>query len=342
MLSQNIFSLISIDEFEATPRYIQLTNSVLKAIEQGLIPKGYWLPSINELSYEMGVSRETAEKVYKRLRKMGIISSFPGKGSFISSVFIVPPVKIFLLFNKISSHKKIIYDSFVSCMGKNVIIDFFVYNNDIALFKKILRKRRKQYSNYVIIPPVSHEDKDVAGLLSDIPREKLLLLNSLLPNMPDCAAVYENFERDIFQALKQALHRLANYHSLKIVFPDNCFFPDSILKGFISFCSNYAFEYEVITDIKAACFAKGEVYICLVEEDLVFLVQQLIESGLKIGYDVGVISYNETPLKKFILDGITTISADFSHMGETASKFVLANIQMQVAVPFYLTLRKSL
>jgi hypothetical protein len=31
---------------------------------------------------------------------------------------------------------------------------------------------------------------------------------------------------------------------------------------------------------------------------------------LKVGKDVGIISYNETPWKQFILDGIITISTD--------------------------------
>ena len=42
----------------------------------------------------------------------------------------------------------------------------------------------------------------------------------------------------------------------------------------------------------------GEVYINLMENDLVILIEKILAAGLKVGKDVGIISYNETPLKK--------------------------------------------
>jgi hypothetical protein len=51
------------------------------------------------------------------------------------------------------------------------------------------------------------------------------------------------------------------------------------------------------------------------ENDLVLLVEKIIETKLEVGKHVGVISYNETPSKKIILNGITTISTDFHFIG---------------------------
>jgi len=78
------------------------------------------------------------------------------------------------------------------------------------------------------------------------------------------------------------------------------------------------------------------------EDDLVTLIERLIVLKLKIGQDVGVISYNETPLKRFILDGITTISTDFHELGTQAAEFVLNGKTEKLEVPFYLNLRNSL
>ena len=61
-----------------------------------------------------------------------------------------------------------------------------------------------------------------------------------------------------------------------------------------------------------------------------------------MGKEVGVVSYNETPLKKIILNGITTISTDFQMMGEKAAQMILEPSTEHVAIPFYLTLRASL
>jgi DNA-binding LacI/PurR family transcriptional regulator len=87
---------------------------------------------------------------------------------------------------------------------------------------------------------------------------------------------------------------------------------------------------------------EGEVYINLMEEDLVILIERIISLQWQPGRQVGVISYNETPLKKLILNGITTISTDFYRMGAMTAQMILENKKEQVEVPFYLTLRNSL
>ncbi|MGN6800457.1 MAG: substrate-binding domain-containing protein, partial [Ginsengibacter sp.] len=86
----------------------------------------------------------------------------------------------------------------------------------------------------------------------------------------------------------------------------------------------------------------GVVYISLMEDDLVTLVEKVIDSKKEVGKDVGVISYNETPLKKIILNGITTVSTDFKFMGRNAAELILNKEQKEIAVPFHLTVRKSL
>jgi DNA-binding LacI/PurR family transcriptional regulator len=78
------------------------------------------------------------------------------------------------------------------------------------------------------------------------------------------------------------------------------------------------------------------------EDDLVVLIEKILALNYKIGEEVGVISYNETALKKIILNGITTISTDFHMMGERAAELILNNSLEHIEVNFYLTLRNSL
>jgi DNA-binding LacI/PurR family transcriptional regulator len=70
-------------------------------------------------------------------------------------------------------------------------------------------------------------------------------------------------------------------------------------------------------------------------------LNKVIQKKLVIGKDVGIISYNETPLKKFILNGITTISTDFEMMGRMAAELIINRSKDRVEVPFYLKLRPS-
>jgi DNA-binding LacI/PurR family transcriptional regulator len=60
------------------------------------------------------------------------------------------------------------------------------------------------------------------------------------------------------------------------------------------------------------------------------------------GSEAGVISYNDTPMKKYVKNGITVISTDFDLMGQKAAEFVASNKPMQFEVPTRLLLRSSL
>jgi len=343
MERNNIFKLIHLDDHSATPKYQQLANSIINAIEKGQIGKDAVMPSINELSFEFQISRDTAEKGYKQLKGIGVLGSVPGKGFYIKSVEVDQKVKIFLLFNKLSVHKKIIYDSIVSSLAGLASIDFYIYNNDFALFRNLLQSKQDQYTHYVIIPHFIEGGEDAFEVINKIDKSKLILLDKLVPGVDGkYGAVYENFERDIYRALEQALPQLEKYQTIKIIFPEQTYMPREILKGFYRFCNEYAFGYHVVHDIEDEPINEGEVFINLMEHDLVILIERIISLKLKVGKDVGVISYNETPLKKIILDGITTISSDFQMMGEKTASLILERSTQHIEIPFYLTLRSSL
>ena len=343
MKHEKIFDWIRVDEFAATPKYLQLTNSILKAIETGKIRKNDLMPSINELSFELDISRDTAEKGYKYLKKMGVLGSVPGKGYFIQNTDFRQTLKIFLLFNKLSAHKKILYDAFIAAIGEYTVVDFYIYNNDFNLFKKLLSDRKEDYSHYVVIPHFLEGGEVAQDIINTLPKDKLLLLDKKIPGITgEYAAVYQNFELDIYSALEKAREPLSKYHTIKLIFPSYTYHPVEILKGCSRYCQEYAFSYKVVHSIADEPIGEGEVYINLMEEDLVVLVERIISLKLELGRQVGVISYNETPLKKIILNGITTISTDFREMGVMAARQILENAHRQEEVPFYLTLRNSL
>ncbi len=343
MKQSPIVKYVDIDFYSATPKYLQLANCIIKAIREKKIQENDVLPSINELSFEFEISRDTAEKGYKYLKKQGILGSVPGKGYFIRSTEVSQSLKIFLLFNKLSAHKKIIYDSFVATLGDLAGVDFYIYNNDYSHFKKLLANQKEVYTHYVIIPHFLDTVENVHEVINSIPKSKLVLMDKLVPGVDgDYAAVYEDFEKDIYNALEQALPQLQKYETLKIIFPEYTYYPDEILKGFCAFCDQYAFSYKIVNDIRAEKVQKGEVYINLMEDDLVVLIEKIMAGRLQVGQDVGVISYNETPLKKLILNGITTISTDFEMMGRKSAEMILNHTAEHIAIPFSLNLRPSL
>lgn len=157
---KNHLKFIKLNEESITPKYLQIFNAVLAGIENNHIEKDELLPSINDLSIALEVARNTVERAYGQLKKFGVVDSVPGKGYFISNVGFVHPKKVLLLFNKLSSHKKIIYDALVSKLGNSCAIDFYIYNNDIKLFKKLIEDKVKFYNKVVIIPHFYDEDEN--------------------------------------------------------------------------------------------------------------------------------------------------------------------------------------
>src|SRR5690606_22788049 len=126
------------------------------------------------------------------------------------------------------------------------------------------------------------------------------------------------------------------------IFPENSYYPKGIIRGIQNFCFEFAFGFKVIHDLHSEKLKKGECYINVMEADLVILLQKVLDQNLQLGKDLGVISYNETPFKQFILNGLTTVSTDFVSMGKTLAEMILNPSQERIENPFKLTLRNSI
>ena len=343
MKKDKLLDLIQVDPYSSTSKYLQIVNAVLKEIEKGTIQSGDNMPSINELSIELDIARDTVERGYKQLWQMGVIKAVPRKGYFIENTDFRRELKVFLLFNKLSTPKKQVYDALVNELGDKAGIDFYIYNNDFHLFKRLLSGNKEPYTHYVIIPHFLDGGERAYEVIDKIPKEKLILLDKLLPDVTgEYGAIYIDYEQDIYQALAEALEHLVKYHTIKLIFPKNSYYPVEIKQGFAHFCQDNAFSYKIISNIQNEPIKPGEVYINMIEEDLVTLIEKIQPTSLKIGNQVGIISYNETPFKRVILNGITTISSDFYEMGLMTARSILSGFTEKQKVPFRLTMRPSL
>jgi DNA-binding transcriptional regulator YhcF (GntR family) len=343
MKKATLLDLINVDPYSSTSKYLQIVNAVLKEIEKGTIKAGDNMPSINELSIELDIARDTVERGYKQLRQLGVINAVPRRGYFIENTTFRRPLSVFLLFNKLSTPKKMVYDALVNELGDKAGIDFYIYNNDFHLFKRLLSGNKDHYTHYVIIPHFIEGGENAYEIVNTIPKDKLLLVDKLLPRITgEYGAIYTDYEDDIYQALTDALERLVRYHTIKLIFPDHSYYPKEILKGFTHFCQDNAFQYKIISSLQHESVQEGEVYINMIEEDLVTLIEKIQPTSLQIGEQIGIISYNETPFKRIVLNGITTISSDFHEMGVMTAHAILSGSMEKQKVPFRLTLRPSL
>lgn len=345
MLTKDIKKYITVNSDADIPKYLQISNGFIRAIEQRKLTKGDQLPSLRQLSEQLDISFDTAKKAYDVLKKRNIVVAAQGKSNVINATGPLPAYKIFLLFNKLGSHKRIIYDAFTSAFTSHAVIDLHVYNNNLHLFRHLLKSKRAGYSHYVIIPHLADDPKEISEIIDEyLTGENLILLDKQVDGiLTPHASVHEDFENDIYIALKEAYPVLMKYQSLNLIFPEQNYCPPEIVRGFMKFGNNYGFEVRTGIGINShSVINKGEVFITLTDEDLATVIQEVRNRKLIIGEEAGIISYNETPLKEVLLDGITTISTDFRQMGILAARQVMSNSNKHIAVPFKLTLRPSL
>ncbi|MDD3723550.1 MAG: substrate-binding domain-containing protein, partial [Lutibacter sp.] len=144
-----------------------------------------------------------------------------------------------------------------------------------------------------------------------------------------------------YNALKTRNYLLKKYSKLILVI-STINQPMGMLYGFEDFCAEYSFDHEVIEYFNTREAKKGEVYIIPEDRDLVRIIKNAKKNKLAIGKDLGIISYNDTPLKEVVENGVTTISTDFIGMGKLLAEMVLSNAISRIKNNSSLIIRDTL
>jgi DNA-binding LacI/PurR family transcriptional regulator len=114
-----------------------------------------------------------------------------------------------------------------------------------------------------------------------------------------------------------------------------------VREGFLNFCEEEGFECEVLQRASNHEVEGGQCYVVIEEADLVEIIKQAAAKNLKLGKDIGVITYNDTPFKEILAGGISVLSTDFIRMGETMAEMIQTRSRKKVKNPFKLILRNS-
>ena len=330
--------LISIQNNFGIPKYKQIILSIEKAIEREKLVKGEKLPSINKVCIEFTLSRDTVLLAYEELKKRGIIYAIPGKGYYVKSTEVQIKQRIFMLFDELNIFKEDLYNSFLEAIGKNVEVDIFFHHFNIQVFNKLINDSNGNYTKYIIMPTNLINS---SSIIKTLPVNDVFILDQTNPELISYPAVYQNHRKDIYDALLKGKFKLNKYEKLIIIFP-GFREPEGMKEGFVKFCTDFSIEYEVITEFSNREITFGEVFIIPNDRDLVRVIEKSKLLNLKLGKDFGIISYNETPLKKVVENGITTISTNFEAMGKILAKMILKGRKEQIENNCALIIRNSL
>jgi DNA-binding transcriptional regulator YhcF (GntR family) len=333
--------IILIDDKSLEPKYKQIIDAILRCINNGKLQPGDRIPSLNEVSERHYLAKDTVQRAYMELRERGIIHSVPGKGFFIKAEYVDAPVRILLIFNKLTAYKKTIFNAFTRVLSIHATVDLQVHHYDEQIFENIIKSNIGNYHHYVIMPFFYEYTDHLKNLLTLIPQEKLLLLNRNLDFMPDTNSVYEDFKNDVYSILNSYNAELREYKRLFLLFPDDPMSNREIISGFEQFCKSNNIPPNVMTGTSDLDLQDGDLCIVIDDDDLVEVIKFAKKNRLTVGENLGIISYNDTSLKEVLENGISVISTDFEKMGETAAEMILAGKKGKIKNPFKMIRRSS-
>ncbi|AOZ98776.1 GntR family transcriptional regulator [Flavobacterium commune] len=317
------------------PKYQQLVNSINNAIAENILGKGEQLPSVNSICQKNQLSRDTVFKAYSILKEQKLIDSVPNKGYFVAG----ETRKVLLVLDTFKAYKEVLYHSFVDNLAENIIVDVQFHHYNIDNFKNIINNSIGKYYKYVVM---NFDDKEVASTLTSISNEKLLLIDWNIHSKSKNNFVFQDFGKAFYDALKQGENLFKKYEQVIFIYPPFTYHPKETLEYFKKFCSDFNLKHKIIYKLNDFYLQKNTAYISVSDRILGMFLEQCREKNFEPGKDIGFLSYNETPMKKFIYKGISVVTTDFNQLGIKAAEFVSKDEPMKIYIPTNLIKRESL
>ena len=315
-------------------KFQQLVDAILDSISRNQLNAGDMLPSVNQIMNECQLSRDTVFKAYAELKKRGVVESVPNRGYFVTQ----NRTKVFLFLDTFKAYKEVLYGSFLKYLPKNISVDLHFHHYNINVFEKIINESLGKYSYYIVM---NFDHTKVSGIINLIPNDQLMIIDWKINATPDKSIVYQNFGESVYKCLSQEVNKISLYKEFTFYYPPFTFHPKESVDFFIKFCEDYKIKHTVIYEPEKFRINKGGLYFLVSDRTLASFLDQCADKGFEPGNEVGVISYNETPMKKYVKNGITVISTDFELMGQKAAEFVITGKPIRFEVPTVLKMRSS-
>ncbi|MFV0521466.1 MAG: GntR family transcriptional regulator [Mangrovibacterium sp.] len=316
-------------------KYVQLVDAISEAISNHDLQEGGLLPSVNYLIKECSLSRDTVFKAYGELKNRGLIVSVPNRGYFVAHA----NTKVLLFLDTFKAYKEVLYASFIKNIPSSVGVDLHFHHYNIESFERTIDESIGKYSAYIVM---SFDHPKMADIMKKLPTDKLLVIDWNIHCPTECSTVYQSFGSGLYEALASDLDIYAKYDEFIYVYPEFTDHPKVSIAMFESFCKDHDIVYRIMTQSQDLQVKKGELYLMVSDRMLSRLLDQCAEADLELGGDVGVLSYNETPMKKYIKDGISAITTDFREMGKIVAHFVGSGEHVNKCIPTRLIKRNSI
>lgn len=314
----DIFDYIKTEHQQKSKRN-WIVDGILDAIHDNAITKGDSLPSVNKFIQRLGVARMTVVKALNILKERGIIVSEDKVGYYVKDINIKRELKVFLFLTGFYSYHETLYNHIIENVNDpDITIDLYFHHCNPKIFKSVMQENMGSYGLYVI---TGFDVPIVKSILTRIPPRKLLQIIRP-PVLDGVSSISQDFYIGLKNALEKLEGHLAKYERFVLVFPLKKGHPDEIVNAFTEFCTENQITYQIEKKVSRDLIVKGTAFWVIEDSDLISLIKLGEEFGYNIGSEMGILSYNETPMKEIIRNGITVVSADFAKMGQSISRFI--------------------
>ncbi len=314
----------------------QLIHSVTEAIDTGVLKEGDSLPSVNVLSREAGFSRDTVFKAFKILKQQGIVQSTPAKGYFIVS----QSFRVFMLLDDFSAFKEQLYRAFRENLPDSYSVDLLFHHYNTDVFRQLIRNSLGKYSVYVVM---NIDNKGIDPVLDSIDPHKLLILDMGKPVRKEVSYILQDFNSAVIKCLVQGLEKIRKYKEFILVYSEKeTPHPGETATAFRKFCRDQNLRGRVMPRFLENKLEEGQAYFVIREAELVRIIKTCQQLGLNPGQQVGIVAYNDSPMKEIAAGGISTVSTDFELMGRLTAEFVKTRKKVYQVIPTSLILRATL
>lgn len=331
-----------IREFAEVPqlsKHEQIVNGLIASIEDRVVERGQLLPSINQMAGELGFARKTIDRAYGELKYRGLVESRNRRGYFVSTEDVEQSIRVALILYEFRPFQEMFYNVFRSSLGERVQIDTFFHHNNINVFKDTVTNIAGRYGMYVIAPIVNEKVDKILRLL---PENRLLLIDRFLPTRAAVAHVTQEFEQSTYHILCELKSTIKQYTRIVLFFRVATDYPAGILTAFTRFCNELDIDLLVKEQYQPGSVEREVLYVTVGDSDLWTLLEDCIDQKLVLGKDVGILSHNESRIKRIVHGGVSTWSTDFSKMAERAAQYVLERAVLQETIPTVFIDRGSL
>lgn len=314
----------------------QIADAIRTAISNGEFKEGDILPSINKISSEYGIARDTVYKAFQDLKEKGIIESAPTKGYFVSNTV----NNIFVLLDIFSPYKEDLYKELTANLPLNYRLDLYFHHYNKRSFNNIILDSIGRYDIYLI---TNLQNDAYSEVLDRLDNSKVLLLDLGKFKKDKFSFVCQGFDTTLYECLSSALHKFEKYKEICFVFNAKSEHPKSSVPYFERFCGDNNLKYSIITrDLSPFDIVPGTAYLAARHIDMIQIVKTCRLQNYELGKDVGLITFNDAPMLEVIENGITCISTDFKQMGKVAAEYIKTRNKVQTYIPTKLILRGSL